>query len=118
MGELEERINSVLNDPKQMEQILGMARSLMGGGGEAQSKDGGGLSSLLQGLGSEPEPGLAERLGGLLRESGGERDRRALLEAMKPWLSERRRGKLERALRLAKLARLASFALGEEGGHV
>lgn len=121
MSELEDRINSVLNDPAQMEQIMGMAKSLMGGseGTGAQPASSGGLSSLLQSAagGDAAEAGLLNRLGGLLRDSGGDRDRRALLEAMKPWLSPRRRDKLDRAMRMAKLARLASAALGETGGE-
>ena len=115
MGELEDRINSVLNDPKQMEQVLGMARSLVGGESQAE----GGLSGLMGSLagGEGPEAGLMGRLGDLLREEGGDRDRRALLEAMKPWLSEKRRGKLDRAMRLSRMARLALTALGEAGGE-
>lgn len=119
MSELEDRINSVLNDPKQMEQIMGMARSLMGGEDGAGAPSGGGLASLLQGAaGGEPaEPGLMSRLGSALREDSGERDRRALLEAMKPWLSEKRRGKIDRALRLSKMAHIALSMLGEAGGE-
>ena len=37
MGDLEEQLNSILSDPKQMEQIAGLARSLMGGEGGTQS---------------------------------------------------------------------------------
>ena len=118
MGELEDRINDVLKDPAQMEQIMGMARSLMGG-----ESAGAGLSGLLQGLadpgeggGAAPDPGLMDRIGRLLREENGRNDSRALLEAMRPWLSEKRRGKMDRALRLARVARIAGIALGEAGG--
>lgn len=117
MGELEDRINSVLSDPKQMEQIMDMARSLMGG--EEPPKQGGGLASLLQGVGGgAPDPGLLGRLSGLMN-TGADGDRRALLEALGPWLSAKRREKLERAMRMARLARVASAVLGETGGgHV
>mgnify|MGYP004550994531 FL=1 len=40
-----------------------------------------------------------------------------LLEAMKPYLAEKRRAKMERALKLAKLAKFAELALGEFGGE-
>lgn len=116
MGELEDRINSVLSDPKQMEQILDMARSLMGG--EEPPKQGGGLGSLLQGGGGGAETGMLGRLSGLMN-TGADGDRRALLEALGPWLSAKRREKLERAMRMARLARVASAVLGETGGgHV
>lgn len=118
MSELEDRISGVLNDPQQMEQIMAMARSLMGGGDGAAPSEGD-LASLLGGAagsGDAPEAGLLSRLGGLFK-GGGEGDRRALLEALKPWLSARRREKLERAVRMAQLARVATAVLGETGGE-
>ena len=42
--------------------------------------------------------------------------RKALLAAMKPYLSEKRQGKIDRAMKLARLARIAGLALGEAGG--
>lgn len=118
MGELEDRINSVLSDPKQMEQIMDMARSLMGG--EETPPKANGLGALLQNHtgGGAVDPGLLSRLAGLMN-GGADGDRRALLEALTPWLSARRREKLERAMRMARLARVASAVLGETGGgHV
>ncbi len=112
MSELEDKLNSILADPAQMEKIAGMARALMGGGDEAPAPaaapaEGGFDAALLQKLSRAMQAGGAE--------SGKER---ALLAAMEPYLSEKRRGKMERALRLAKLARLARFAMGEAGdGH-
>ena len=35
---------------------------------------------------------------------------------MKPYLSEKRQGKIDRAMKLARLARIAGLALGEAGG--
>ena len=40
MSEFEDRINSVLNDPEQMDKIANLAKSLMGGG-DGQSADAG-----------------------------------------------------------------------------
>ena len=88
MGELEDRLNSILSDPEQMRRISSLAQSLMG------------LSGALGSLLTPPQ-------------QGG--DKAALLEALKPWLSEKRRQKLSRAMRLAKMARLARFAIGEAG---
>ena len=50
MGELEDQLNSILSDPKQMEQIAGLARSLMGGGkGEGKAApDFGGAWALIR----------------------------------------------------------------------
>ena len=48
--------------------------------------------------------------------SGGEGREQALLKAMAPYLSEKRREKLDNALRLAKLARIARLAMETGGG--
>ena len=40
---------------------------------------------------------------------------RHLLEAMKPYLAEKRRRKIDRAMKLARLASLAELAAGEMG---
>lgn len=102
MSELEDRINSVLNDPQQMEQITKLAQSLMGGDGGASQSSGFDLSSLGQ-------------LGGM--SDGG--DKQALLNAMKPFLSEKRRSKMDRAMKFARLAKLARLALRNmEDGNV
>ena len=39
----------------------------------------------------------------------------SLLEAMKPYLSEKRRAKMDKAIKIAGLARIARLAMGEMG---
>ena len=107
MSELEDKLNSILSDPKQMEQIAGLARSLMGGAGEPPTGPAPGKTAV--------DPGLLRRITQAMR--GGETGReQALLTAMRPYLSEKRRGKMDRALQIARLARIARFAMGEGGG--
>lgn len=110
MSELEDRINSILGDPAQMEKITRMAKALMGGEDSPQSAP------------DTPLPGLdgamLNRLSRLMSDSGA-RDggHQALLLAMKPYLSEKRRKKMEKALQLARFARIARIAAAEmEGG--
>ena len=103
VNELEERINRVLSDPAQMEKLTGLVQRLMGGADTppADMPDVGLLAKLAAGLkGAETEPG---------RE-------RALLAAMRPYLSEGRREKMDRAVKLARMAKLAQRVLGEMGG--
>lgn len=127
MGELEDRINSILSDPAQMAEISKLAQSLMGGGGEEapagdESAPGGlgGLARSMLGGGGEESPALDPALlQRLLRGSEGSGRQQALLEAMKPYLSERRREKMDRAIKLARMARIARLAMGEgDGEHV
>ena len=111
MGELEERIGQVLNDPEQMERLSRLAQSLMGGEGAPPEAAEGGDAGL--------DPALLARLGRLLSEdAGAERARESLLRALEPWLSPGRRERLGRALLLARLSRLAGRAFGEGEGHV
>ena len=100
MSDFEEQLNSILGDPEQMNRIADLAKSLMGGADETAE-------------------GAPPGLGGLMQSvmGGGKDDAQALLEAMKPWLSEKRRGKVDRAVKLARMAKLARLAMGDgEGG--
>lgn len=117
MSELEDKINAVLNDPEQMDKITNLAKSLMGGGApnnEARDESPGN-DDMLGGLGIDAA--MLQRIGRIMGQGGGEKSQeRALLEAMKPYLSEKRRSKMDRAMKLAKLARIARLAMGEMGG--
>ncbi len=106
MGELEDRLNSIFSDPEQMRRISSLAQTLMGGGEP---------SAAAEKAAPKPEAGLPGSLGSLPAppRSGG--DKAALLEALKPWLSEKRQRKLAKAMRIAQMARLARFAMGEAG---
>ena len=101
MSELEDRISSILNDPEQMDKITAMAQKLMGG---TQDKSGD-----IPGL----DPSVLGRLGSIM--NSGSDDKTALLEAMKPYLSQKRRNKMDKALKVAKIARIARLAMDEGG---
>ena len=113
MSELEERINAVLGDPAQMEKITMMARSLMGGGGEPTQSGGtqqpGGILGEL-GLDGEAM-GKISRL--INAQNGSGSAGQAMLQAMRPYLSDKRREKVDKALKIARLAKLAGLAMGE-----
>ena len=107
MGELEERIGSILNSPEEMRRITELAQSLMGGA--APEVPAGSVSP-----GNELSDRLREMLGA---GHGGKNDKLALLEAMKPFLGEKRRRKMTRAIQITRAARLAGRLLGDEGGE-
>ena len=106
MSELEDQISRILSDPGELEKLTGLARSLMGGG-EAPSP--------AREAGPLPDARLLQKLGGLLQKEDGGREA-ALLAAMRPWLSEKRQRKMDRAMQLARMAKLARLAMGEMGG--
>ena len=129
MSEFEDRINSVLKDPEQMDKIASLAKSLMGGGAQSMDSGDGGmmgkLGELAKGLsgggsaGQESpaiDPAMLGKIGRLMKAGNAQSsNERALLEAMTPYLTEKRRQKMDRALQLAKLARIARIAMGEMG---
>ena len=119
MSELEERISGILSNPGEMERITNIAKSIMGGetqeapvSGEAEA---GGLN--LNGLLSGGlDPNVIASLGRLMSTTESRDEKHALLGAMKPYMSVKRREKMERALQIVRLSRLAGAAFSELGG--
>ena len=107
MDDLENRLSSVLGDPQQMEKITKLAQSILSGAGGSESAPG----SEIPGF----DPAMLGRLAGLMNREGGKEEK--MLEAMSPYLSEKRRGKMNRALKIAKLARIAKLAMEEGEDH-
>ena len=104
MNELEEKLNALLNDPAELEKLSRMAAALMGGADAAPGAPD-----------PAPDGELSGKLTGLLGKAGGN-DKSELLRALAPYLQPERQARLSRALRLAKVARLAAAALAAEGG--
>ena len=103
MSDFEDKLNKLLNDPEEMERFAGFAKSLMSGA-EGQ-----------QPPAPDIDPSMLKNLGGMLSGKGGGRDTK-LLEAMRPYMSEKRRGKMDRAMKIARLAGIAELAAENLGG--
>ena len=137
MGGFEEKLNAILSNPEAMAQVAALAQSLGGGEepapksgegpppGPAPSRDApegaapapGDLSSLL----GQIDPGLIARLLPLAQEWNSPQDhqRRQFLYALRPYLRESRRDKVDRALQIAKMLHLGKQFLGTLGdSHV
>ena len=119
MSEFEDKVNSILNDPQQMEKIAGLAKSLMGGDGESvaapvqDNSMASMFSSLVGGEDSGIDLGKIGRLLGSVNK--GNDEKQALFNAMKPYLSEKRQQKMDKAIKIARLASIARLAMGEMG---
>lgn len=134
MAELEEKLNSILGNQEAMAQIMALANSLSGG--ESKSQDGPTQPPCeeeegqpLQ-LSAQPPSELSAMLGQvdpnmirlgmeIIRKVQDTEDRNtALLSALRPFLREERRGRLDRAVQIArmtKMIRVALTTLGEKG---
>lgn len=110
MSELEDQINRILGDPAQMAQISALAQSLMGGESSTEAPSD-------PSPGSGPDGAMLARLGSLMQKAGsGGGRQQALLSAMKPYLSQKRQAKMDRAMKLAQMAKLAQIAMADMGG--
>lgn len=105
MSDFEDKLNKLLNDPDEMERFAGFAKSLMSGSEVEQPEPA-----------PDIDPSMLKKISGMLSgKSGAGRDAK-LLEAMRPFLSEKRRGKMDRAMKIARLAGIAELAAEKLGG--
>ena len=102
MSEFEDKLHAILSDPAEMERISRLASELMGGGETDAPPET-----------DAPDGGLLRRLSSLLGGAGGG-EKTALVNALSPYLHPERRARLQKALRLAGVLRLAGTALREE----
>lgn len=112
MDNMQAQMSAILENPDMMQKIMAMAQSL----GQAPQQD------------PPPKPDTApapafpemdlsmlQRLSGLAGKSSIDSNQRSLLNALVPYLSKERLSKLERAMRAAKMAGLASTFLSGSG---
>ena len=109
MSELEDKLGAVLNNPQLMQQIMTIAQSLGSAPVQEPPKQ------------SPPEvspafdPGVLQNLAKMGTQNNVDHNQQALLKALSPYLSRDRVGKLERAMRAARMAGMASGFL-QAGG--
>jgi hypothetical protein len=105
---VEERLQQILNDPAGMAQILSMAQSFDMG------QDSGPSEPSSQGF--SMDEGMLWQMMELFRQMQyTDRKQEALVCALKAYLAPERQEKLDRAMQLAKLSRLAGVAFGKGG---
>lgn len=113
MSELEEKLSQVLSNPQMMQQIMSLAQS-MGSAAEQPPQE------------TPPEPpsvlpqldlGMIQKVAGMASSTGVDAKERALLRALGPYISRDRVGKLEKAMRAAKMAVFASSLLQSRNGR-
>lgn len=129
-GELEEKLNAILGDQAAMGQIMALAQSL-GKSAPAPREEGENREDRENrgadpgGVPADPFSALDPKLlqmGARLWQEYQEGDQRSaeLLEALRPFLREKRRARLDRAVQIARLShviRIAFQILGEQEGR-
>ena len=98
MDNLEEKLGAILSDPDMMQKIQATP---------AASSQPNPVPSI--------DPALIQKLSGFAGQTGIDKNQQALLHALCPYISQNKVTKLEKAMRAAKIARLASGFLGSGG---
>ncbi len=117
MGDFEDMLSSILSSPKDMEKIMGLARELSGGEPEEEpKKEPGKESPGIPGLG-DLSPKLLAAIGKIMGGMNSAGDgKAALIASMKPYVRPERQAALDRAVKIAKIARAARLVMNELGG--
>ena len=106
MEDLESKISDILSDPDAMAGILSMAKSLGLGAPDPQGTP----------QPAEADSGISDTVAGLLSAAGQINGKQAaLLQALRPFLKESRRSKIDRAMQAARISRIAGYAIQNLG---
>ena len=107
---MQQKLNAILGNPEMMSQIMNMAQAL---GGKQESEPVS-ASAPIPSIGGI-DPGMIQKIAGIAQQSGIDGHQQNLLRALRPYLSEHRIVKLEKAMRAARLAGVVTTVLGSSG---
>lgn len=109
MSELEQKLGAILNNPQMMQQIMALAGSM--NASEQSAPEPQAAPKQTSGDSSTPmlnlDPAQLKTLAGLAN-TGVDRNQKALLQALGPYVSRHRVEKLEKAMRASKMAVFAT----------
>ena len=109
MDELENKLGAILGNPEMMEKIKSLAQSM----GQSAPKSDAAPAQQASAAFPDIDIGMLQRLSGLAGQSNIDKNQRTLLGALRPYLSQVRINKLERAMRAAKMASMAGILSGK-----
>lgn len=110
MEQMEDKLGAILNNPQMMQQIMSMAQALGQSTAPEPQKE-----PEKEQKSPDFDPAMLQKLSSLAGKVHMDNNQQALLHALHPYLSSRKVAKLERAMRAAGMARMASSFLGQGG---
>ena len=110
MDDFENKLGQILGNPEMMGKIMSMAQSF--GSQEASSQPASPSPPPQEESMPEFDFATIQKLTGLMGKANVDSHQKALLTALSPYISENRIHKLEKAMRAAKLAGVATTFLG------
>ncbi len=109
MDDMESKLGAILGNPEMMQKIMALAQNF-------GSSD---IGTQPQPLREDPpspfpqfDPAMLQKLTGMAQGSRIDNNQQLLLKALRPYLHDRRISKLERAMRAARVAGMATAFLG------
>lgn len=111
MDNLEEKLNAVLSNPQMMQQVMAMAQNLGLGNPPAPEPAPPPPSQAPQFQGIDM--GMLQKFSGIAQNSAIDQNQQTLLHALSPYLTGDRIGRLEKAMRAARMAKFATGLLGQ-----
>ena len=110
MGEFEDKLSSIMNNPEMMQKIMSIAQSMQSH--ETEEPENHSPPQPQQPAFPDIDISMLQKLSGFAQKSGIDKNKQNLLSALSPYISANRIAKLERAMRAAKMAGLATTLLG------
>lgn len=110
MDDMESKLGAILSNPDMMSQIMSMAQKL--GGGDPAPPPPPPPQPIIPNFPEGLDMGMLMKVAGMANSANIDGNQKALLIALRPYLVPERIGKLEKAMRAAKLAGMASSILG------
>lgn len=109
MEDMQAKLGAILNDPDMMQKIMAFAQNL-GNSPKPHTQEPPQQDS------APPfpqiDPAMLQRLSGMMQSGRIDPNQQQLLQALRPYISNRRLSKLERAMRAARMAGIATTFLG------
>ena len=109
MDDMESRLGAILGNPEMMQKIMAFAQNF-------NQNDAGPKQESSREESPPPfpqfDPAMLQRLSGMAQGSRIDSNQQLLLKALRPYISNRRVSKLEKAMRAAKMAGMATAFLG------
>ena len=109
MDEMENKLGAILNNPQMMQQIMSLAQNM---GQQTQQEAPPKQESPPPQL-PDIDLSMVQKLSGFAKQSGIDKKQQDLLRALGPYLNRQRISRLERAMRAAKMAGMATSFLSQ-----
>lgn len=109
MDDMESKLGAILGNPEMMQKIMALAQNF-------SQCDSGAKQQPVREESPSPfpqfDPAMLQKLTGMAQGSRIDSNQQLLLKALRPYLHDRRINKLERAMRAARVAGMATVFLG------